>query len=600
MRLLDATLGCEFVPSKELEEDDIPRYAILSHTWGADEEEVTYKDLVAGTGKSKSGFRKLEFCADRARQDGVDYFWVDTCCIDKTNNVELNTAITSMFRWYQRAAKCYVYLSDVPNAQPVTEDSYKGTERVSSFRGCRWLRQGWTLQEMLAPQEVEFYDKTGTKLGDKTTLERHICDITGIPSQVLRGHPHSSFSMDERFSWQRSRKTKKPEDLAYSLAGVCEVSMIPNYGEGGDKAMARLWKEIDEVLKGREKELNEIHASLGSDGSRRTVVLHGLGGIGKTQTAVAYAKRHRSGYSATFWFNIRDDTSVKQSFAKAAKRILQHHPSAYQLSRIDTNGDLDDVVEAVNAWLSEADNTRWLAIYDNYDNPKIRANKDAAAVDISRFLPDASQGSVIITTRSSQVRIGQCIPTQKLTDVVENVEILSSMSRRDLSTEDESVLALVRRLDGLPLAIATAGAYLDQVTITVADYLRLYETSWRELHKSDPGLDSYEDRTLYSTWRVSLDQIQQQNELSAKLLGLWCYFSNQDLWYELLCAGCSESVPWIQHLTTNLHVFSDAMRLLCHYGLVEGEKLSEEKVESGGYSIHSRVHSWAIHVLNAQ
>jgi hypothetical protein len=134
----------------------------------------------------------------------------------------------------------------------------------------------------------------------------------------------------------------------------------------------------------------------------------------------------------------------------------------------------------------------------------------------------------------------------------------------------------------------------------VADYLRLYDTSWRELHESDIGLDSYEDRSLYSTWRISLDRIEQQNGLSAKLLGLWCYFSNRDLWYELVSAGPSEDIPWIQQLTSSLHVFSQAMRLLCNYGLVEREVLLQEKVDSGGYSIHSCVHSWVIHALNAQ
>jgi ATP/maltotriose-dependent transcriptional regulator MalT len=186
---------------------------------------------------------------------------------------------------------------------------------------------------------------------------------------------------------------------------------------------------------GREKELEEIHSLLASDGRRRAVVLHGLGGIGKTQTAVAYARRHKGSYSAVFWFNIQDETLLKQSFAKAAKRILQYHPSAPRLSSIDLHGDLNEVVEAVKAWLSEVDNTRWLAIYDNYDNPRIRGNQDPAAVDIGKFLPEADQGSVIVTTRSPQVRFGRSILMRKLLDVGESVAILSSMSRREMSTE---------------------------------------------------------------------------------------------------------------------------------------------------------------------
>jgi hypothetical protein len=129
---------------------------------------------------------------------------------------------------------------------------------------------------------------------------------------------------------------------------------------------------------------------------------------------------------------------LKQSFVKAAQRIVQYHPSTGRLRNIDLNGDLNEVVNAVKAWLSEADNTRWLAIYDNYDNPKIRGTKNTAAVNITKFLPDAHQGSIIVTTRSSQVRIGQCIPMRKLADVHESVAILSSMSRRELSTDGKN------------------------------------------------------------------------------------------------------------------------------------------------------------------
>jgi hypothetical protein len=239
----------EFELSKDLEDDEVPQYAILSHTWGQDEEEVTFKDLKECAGHHKSGYRKLDFCAEQARRDGITYFWVDTCCVDKANNVELNTAITSMFRWYQRAAKCYVYLSDVPRT-PTDAPSSDTTTWRSDFRNCRWLSRGWTLQELLAPETVEFYDKMGMKVGDKMSLERDICDISGIPAEALRGRLLSTFSIEERFSWQRRRTTKKPEDQAYSLLGICGVSMIPNYGEGGDVAMSRLQRMIEDVSKG--------------------------------------------------------------------------------------------------------------------------------------------------------------------------------------------------------------------------------------------------------------------------------------------------------------------------------------------------------------
>jgi len=107
----------------------------------------------------------------------------------------------------------------------------------------------------------------------------------------------------------------------------------------------------------REDELSAIHRTLKGDGSRRTVVLHGLGRIGKTQISVAYAKRYKDDYSAIFWLNIKDEDSVKQSFVKVAKRILRDHPSASRLSNVD-NQNLDEVVDAVKTWLSLPDNTR--------------------------------------------------------------------------------------------------------------------------------------------------------------------------------------------------------------------------------------------------
>ena len=174
-----------------------------------------------------------------------------------------------------------------------------------------------------------------------------------------------------------------------------------------------------------------MHTKLSGDGSRRTVVLHGLGGMGKTQLSVAYAKRHKNSYSAIFWLNIKDEDSLKQSFAKAARQILQEHPSASRIRNIDINENFDGVVDAVKAWLSLPNNTRWLIIYDNYDNPKLSGNIDSTAIDIRRFLPESYQGSIIITTRSSQVKIGHLIRIRKLENVYDSLKILSNVSRRE-------------------------------------------------------------------------------------------------------------------------------------------------------------------------
>jgi hypothetical protein len=181
----------------------------------------------------------------------------------------------------------------------------------------------------------------------------------------------------------------------------------------------------------REEELAEMHKTLSSDGSRRTIVLYSLGGIGKTQLTIAYTKQHKDNYSAVFWLNIKDKDSLKQSFAKVSKQILREHPLASRLSSMVVKENLDEVIDAIKAWLSLPNNTRWLMIYDNYDNPKLPGNEDPTAVDICKFLPESYQGSVIITTRSSQVRIGHLIRIRKLEDIHDSLKILSNTSRRE-------------------------------------------------------------------------------------------------------------------------------------------------------------------------
>jgi hypothetical protein len=228
---------------------DIPRYAILSHTWGQDGEEVTIKDFIAGTGKNKAGYRKVEFCQERSEVDGISHFWIDTCSIDRTSSAELSEAINSMFRWYQNAFKCYVYLSDVslPGEGTMQETT---TSWETAFEKCRWFGRGWTVQELIAPASVEFFSREGTYLGNKKSLEKQIHQITGIPIEVLRGAPLSDFEVDQRLSWAHHRETTRPEDLAYSLCGLFSIHMPLFYGEGRDNALARLRRKIGKSSNG--------------------------------------------------------------------------------------------------------------------------------------------------------------------------------------------------------------------------------------------------------------------------------------------------------------------------------------------------------------
>ena len=136
--------------------------------------------------------------------------------------------------------------------------------------------------------------------------------------------------------------------------------------------------------------------------------------------------------------------------------------------------------------------------------------------------------------------------------------------------------------------------------MSFSEYLRLYKTSWLKLQTTSPQLNSYEDRSLYTTWQLSLQRIEQQNALSAKLLKLWAYFDRQDVWFELLRHGSSADDGWIQKLTEDELSFTEAVRVLSNYGLVDPDLSLRNLHGSGGYSMHSCVHSWTVFVLNKE
>ncbi|KAJ1323666.1 HET domain-containing protein [Microdochium nivale] len=216
MRLLeiDHMGGIGFTP--DLPETVLPPYAILSHTWDHGHE-VTYDDMLAGTGHSKRGWRKIRFCERQAPQDSLSHFWVDSCCIDKANHGEMHGALGAMFAWYRDAHVCYVYLTDVK------------TTAESDLLRSRWWTRGWTLQELLAPRDVRFFARGGQYLGDKATLEDVIRRRTGIPAAALRGAPFDSFTIEEQLSWLGNRQTTYPEDLYNCLVGILGDSLARRY-----------------------------------------------------------------------------------------------------------------------------------------------------------------------------------------------------------------------------------------------------------------------------------------------------------------------------------------------------------------------------------
>ncbi|RDW62302.1 hypothetical protein BP6252_11735 [Coleophoma cylindrospora] len=248
MRLLRRDSAGQLSLTEDLTGDSIPKYAILSHTWGPDAEEVIFEEMMHGTGENKLGYGKIRFCGEQAREDGLSYFWIDTCCINKADKAEVSRSINSMFQWYQKSAKCYVYLSDVSTKKRKAGDQFQHTWE-SAYRESKWFTRGWTLQELLAPASVEFFSQDGKRLGDKSSLCQLICEITNIPYSALQGDPLSQFGVDERLRWIEHRQTKLEEDKVYSVLGIFGVYILPVYGEGMASALARLMDEFHQIQK---------------------------------------------------------------------------------------------------------------------------------------------------------------------------------------------------------------------------------------------------------------------------------------------------------------------------------------------------------------
>jgi hypothetical protein len=238
MRLINSiTLQLE-----EFVTDRIPEYVILSHTWG--EEEVSFRDIQGPNAKEMKGFVKLQNCCAQAVRDGFDYAWIDTCCIDKSSSAELSEAINSMYKWYKNARICYAYLEDIAIPYSIPDSQF-----LEVLRPSRWFTRGWTLQELIAPPIVEFYDRDWNNFGSKNSRQEVLSNITGIEIHVLRGDDPWACNVAQRMSWASKRTTTRAEDIAYCLMGLFNVNMPLLYGEGGSKAFNRLQEEI---IKGTE------------------------------------------------------------------------------------------------------------------------------------------------------------------------------------------------------------------------------------------------------------------------------------------------------------------------------------------------------------
>ncbi|KAI0509022.1 hypothetical protein F5B22DRAFT_638388 [Xylaria bambusicola] len=214
-------------------------YAILSHRWiGL---EITFDELKNYTVELRTGSRplsspqadKIRGACEAARNQGISWMWIDTCCINKNSATEESESINSMFKWYREANLCITYLADVKTdaRHPATSPSI--FKRTYSEEPSEWFSRGWTLQELLAPQQMQFYDMNWKYMGTKMELSSALAQVTGISAHYLTGTQNfREACIAVKMSWMATRTTTREEDMAYSMLGIFGITMTPQYGEG--------------------------------------------------------------------------------------------------------------------------------------------------------------------------------------------------------------------------------------------------------------------------------------------------------------------------------------------------------------------------------
>ena len=366
---------------------------------------------------------------------------------------------------------------------------------------------------------------------------------------------------------------------------------------------------------GRQDELDNLwHYLQPTDSpSRKVAILHGLGGIGKTQLAIRFARDHRDDFTAIFWLNGKNRDALLQSLSSALNRL----PGQGWDSEATDDGEAEQRARHMLLWLALDGNSRWLIIFDNIDQYSPFGNAVGDGYDIGEFFPTADHGSILITSRlQGLTELGEPFPVHKL-DSHNSIQLLlqsSGLTARNTTSKldcksgtmalDEQMLqimltyvdiiTLANRLDGLPLAIVIAGAFMHETGTSITEYLQHYQESWSELQlQSDPGRQ-YQQGNMLQTWMISYLEIQKRDPSAAGLLLLLARFDNRDIWYELVKSSHhSSNVPdWLKKVVSSGLAFKLGVKPLIGFSLLES------KQQKGSYAMHPVVQDWCLHIAN--
>ncbi|KAB8209224.1 hypothetical protein BDV34DRAFT_232507 [Aspergillus parasiticus] len=346
--------------------------------------------------------------------------------------------------------------------------------------------------------------------------------------------------------------------------GICldqTPSMSPGLFVGRDAELSTIRKDLHPSSQGGQRKQQQ----------QQRLAIGGIGGVGKTQIALTYAQTPHASYETVLWFNAATEISLKNSFETAAGLIFG--------SQAAQSLEGNEAVRRTREWLSDPHNSKWLMIFDNYDNP--------SDFKLDSYYPPAAHGAIIITTRQADQVIGRTalLDIKPFQSIDNSLTILETRSKRDNLISDFFAVQLAERLAGLPLALATAGAYLQKSPFTFQRYLQEYENRWNIDPRRPVKLQEYQERTLYTTWEISYNRLMNDDPEAAAMLRIMAYFDNQSLWYELFYAGLKDGCPLYDVISDEIS-FNGAMTVLSECSFLEFHPGLRD------WSMHKCVHDW--------
>ena len=317
---------------------------------------------------------------------------------------------------------------------------------------------------------------------------------------------------------------------------------------------------------GRHQELEQLYRQLQQSNTvaiGQTHAISGLGGIGKTQLAVEYAYRYREKYRSIFWVLADSRETLNTAYSNLAKLLNlpgKDQPEQHQ------------IVTAVKDWLEK--NQGWLLIFDNADDPSL----------LTDFLPTLFSGHILLTTRASA--LGELAETIALPKLPEDESISFLLHRSGISKklqpgtqiaprEKETAREIVLELDGLPLALDQAGAYIEETSCGLQGYLKSFREERKALLATRGGVRNLHPDPVATTWRMAFERVEKANPAAADLLRLCAFLAPEEIPEQLITLGEVELTGPLKKLARSSNKLNNAIRELQKYSLIARDALAQ-------------------------